>query len=74
LSDAGVQPFGQLVFGYNSSNQELEVISVEGRKPGSSTFASGSAARLDEAQLVSIEGSTALDASAPADTRRDSHQ
>jgi len=32
LTDSGVQQFGQIVFGYNSSNQELEVISVEGRK------------------------------------------
>src|SRR5882672_20170 len=45
LSDAGLLPFGQLVFGYNSSNQKLEVISVEVRKPGSSTFASASAVR-----------------------------
>jgi hypothetical protein len=45
LSDAGLLPFGQFVFGYNSSNQKLEVISVEVRKPGSSTFASASAVR-----------------------------
>jgi hypothetical protein len=52
LSEAGVQPFGQLVFGYNSSNQKLEVISVEVRKPGSSTFTSASAVR-DLAPLAS---------------------
>jgi hypothetical protein len=34
-SDPGVQPLGQLVFGFNSSNQNLEIISIEVRKPGS---------------------------------------
>jgi transglutaminase-like putative cysteine protease len=45
LSEAGVQRFGQLVFAYNSTNQKLEVISVEIRKAGSSSFASASAVR-----------------------------
>ncbi|MCU1342668.1 MAG: Transglutaminase-like enzyme, partial [Candidatus Acidoferrum typicum] len=45
LSEAGVQRFGQLVFAYNSSNQKLEVISVEIRKAGSSSFTSASAVR-----------------------------
>jgi len=45
LSQAGVQRFGQLVFAYNSSNQKLEVISVEIRKAGSSSFTSASAVR-----------------------------
>jgi hypothetical protein len=45
LSEAGVQRFGQLVFAYNSNNQKLEVISVEIRKAGSSSFTSASAVR-----------------------------
>ena len=45
LSEAGVQQFGHLVFGYNSNNQKLEVISVEVRKPGSATFTPASAVR-----------------------------
>src|SRR5258708_6166733 len=45
LSEAGVQRFGQLVFAYNSSNQKLEVVSVEIRKAGSSSFTSASAVR-----------------------------
>jgi hypothetical protein len=45
LSEADVQRFGQLVFAYNSSNQKLEVISVEIRKAGSSSFTSASAVR-----------------------------
>lgn len=45
LTDSGVQQFGQIVFGYNSSSQKLEVISVEVRKAGSSTFTSASAVR-----------------------------
>src|SRR5260370_32449183 len=45
LSEAGVQRFGQLVFAYTSSNQKLEVISVEIRKAGSSSFTSASAVR-----------------------------
>ena len=45
LSEAGVQRFGQLVFAYNSSNQKLEVISVEIRKAGSASFSSASAVR-----------------------------
>jgi len=45
LSEAGVQRFGQLVFAYNSSNQKLEVISVEIRKAGSATFSPASAVR-----------------------------
>ena len=45
LSEAGVQRFGQLVFAYNSSNQKLEVTSVEVRKAGSSSFTSASAVR-----------------------------
>src|SRR6202011_5057459 len=52
LSEAGVQRFGQLVFGYNSSNQKLEVISVEIRKAGNSSFTSASAVR-DLAPLAS---------------------
>jgi hypothetical protein len=45
LTDSGVQQFGQIVFGYNSSSQKLEVISVDVRKAGSSTFTSASAVR-----------------------------
>jgi len=52
LSEAGVQRFGQLVFAYNSSNQKLEIISVEIRKAGSSSFTSASAVR-DLAPLAS---------------------
>ena len=52
LSEAGVQRFGQLVFGYNSSNQKLDVISVEIRKAGNSSFTSASAVR-DLAPLAS---------------------
>jgi hypothetical protein len=52
LTDSGVQQFGQIVFGYNSSSQKLEVISVEVRKAGSSTFTSASAVR-DLAPLAS---------------------
>jgi hypothetical protein len=52
LSEAGVQSFGQLVFGYNSGNQKLEVVSVEVRKAGSSTFTAASAVR-DLAPLAS---------------------
>ena len=42
-SEAGVQQFGQLVFGYNSANQNLNIVSVEVRKAGSSAFAPASA-------------------------------
>ena len=52
LTDSGVQKFGQIVFGYNSGSQKLEVISVEVRKAGSSTFTSASAVR-DLAPLAS---------------------
>ena len=52
LSEAAVQRFGQLAFAYNSSNQKLEVISVEIRKAGSSSFTSASAVR-DLAPLAS---------------------
>jgi len=52
LSEAGVQRFGQLVFPYNSSNQKLEVISIEIRKAGSSSFTPASAVR-DVAPLAS---------------------
>ena len=52
LSEAGVQRFGQLVFPYNSSNQKLDVISIEIRKAGSSSFTSASAVR-DVAPLAS---------------------
>jgi hypothetical protein len=52
LSEAGVQQFAQLVFGYNSVNQKLEVVSVEVRKAGSSTFTPASAVR-DLAPLAS---------------------
>jgi hypothetical protein len=45
LTESGVQQFGQLVFGYNSTNQKIEIVSVEVRKAGSSTFASASAVR-----------------------------
>ncbi len=51
LSEAGVQQFAQLVFGYNSANQKLEVVSVEVRKAGSSTFTPASAVR-DSAPLA----------------------
>jgi Domain of Unknown Function with PDB structure (DUF3857) len=52
LSEAGARRFGQVVFSYNSSDQKLEVISVEVRKAGSSTFTSASAVR-DLAPLAS---------------------
>jgi hypothetical protein len=45
LNESGVEQFGQLVFGYNSTNQKIEIVSVEVRKAGSSTFASASAVR-----------------------------
>jgi len=37
LSEAGVQQLGQLVFGYNSANERLEIQSVEVHKPDGST-------------------------------------
>jgi hypothetical protein len=52
LNEAGVQQFAQLVFDYNAVNQKLEVVSVELRKAGSSTFAPASAVR-DLAPLAS---------------------
>ncbi len=52
LNEEGVQKFGQLVFGYNSVNQRLEVVSVEVRKAGSSTFTAASAVR-DVAPMAS---------------------
>jgi hypothetical protein len=45
LSESGVQQFSQLVFGYNSDNQKVEVISVAVRKSGSSEFSPASAVR-----------------------------
>ena len=45
LTDSGVQQFGQLVFGYNSTNQKINIISVEVRKAGSSAFTPASAVR-----------------------------
>ena len=45
LNEAGVQQFAQLVFGYNSDNQKIEIISVEVRKSGSSEFSPASAVR-----------------------------
>jgi transglutaminase-like putative cysteine protease len=45
LNEEGVQKFGQLVFGYNAVNQKLDVVSVEVRKAGSSTFTAASAVR-----------------------------
>ncbi len=45
LNETGVRQFAQLVFGYNSDNQKIEIISVEVRKSGSSEFTPASAVR-----------------------------
>ena len=60
LSEAAVRRFGQLAFAYNLSNEKLEVISVEIRKAGSSSFTSASAVR-DLAPLASAGAPTFSD-------------